>query len=75
MHIIDNGEATCLALSLLAEERGIKNAIVIDERTTRMIGENPENLRRLFENKLHTKVKLEGDFSFLIDRVKKLKTV
>ena len=66
MHIIDNGEASCLALSLLAEERGIKNAIVIDERTTRMIGENPENLRRLFENKLHTKVKLEGDFSFLI---------
>jgi len=65
MHIIDEGEAACLALSLLASERGIKSILVVDERTTRMLCENPENLRRLFENKLHIKVQLKQDFSFL----------
>jgi predicted nucleic acid-binding protein len=65
MHIIDKGEASCLALSLLATEKKIENLIVVDERTTRMIGEKPENLRKLFENKLHTKVQLKDDFDFL----------
>lgn len=65
MHIIDLGEASCLALSLLAKEKGMESVIVIDERTTRMLGEKPENLRKLFESKLHTKVQLKGDFSFL----------
>ncbi len=65
MHIIDLGEASCLALSLIAEEKGMESVIVIDERTTRMLGEKPENLRKLFESKLHTKVQLKGDFSFL----------
>jgi len=65
MHIIDNGEASCLALSLLANERKMDNAVAVDERTTRMLGENPENLRRLFENKLHKRVKLEENFKFL----------
>jgi predicted nucleic acid-binding protein len=65
MHIIDEGEASCMALSLLATEKKIENVIVVDERTTRMICENPENLRRLFENKLHTKVSLKQDLSFL----------
>ncbi len=67
MEIIHKGEAECLSLSLLAKEKGIENALVIDERTTRMLVENPENLRRLFENKLHTKVKLEQNLLFLKD--------
>jgi predicted nucleic acid-binding protein len=65
MEIIHNGEASCLALSLIASERKIENIIVIDERTTRMLGENPENLRKLFENKLHTKIQLKQSLSFL----------
>jgi len=65
MHIIDDGEASCLALSLLASKQKIENVVVIDERTTRMLGENPENLRKLFESKLHTRVQLKQDFSFL----------
>lgn len=65
MHIIDDGEASCLALSLLAGEKGIDNVIAVDERTTRMIIENPENLRKLFEDKLRTRVDLKDDFSFL----------
>ena len=56
MHIIDSGEASCLAVSILAKKKGIDNAIVIDERTTRLLGEKPENLEKIFESKLHTKV-------------------
>lgn len=65
MHIIDDGEASCLALSLICQEKNIENVVVVDERTTRMLGEAPENLRKLFESKLHTKVQLKQDFSFL----------
>jgi predicted nucleic acid-binding protein len=53
IHILDKGECAALALSSILKS---ENVIVIDERTTRMLCENPENLRRLFEKKLHTKV-------------------
>ncbi|MBI2630030.1 hypothetical protein HYW76_02935 [Candidatus Pacearchaeota archaeon] len=59
MHIIDEGEASCIALSLICKERGIENVIAVDERTTRVIIENIENMRKLFEKKLHTKVVLK----------------
>ncbi len=54
--LIDLGEASCLALSKILNEKGIKNVIAVDERTTRMLGEKPENLRKLFEKKLHAKI-------------------
>lgn len=63
MHIIDLGEASCLALSLILNEKNIDNAIVVDERTTRMLVESPERLKKLFENKLHTKVILNSKLS------------
>ena len=53
IHIIDKGESAVLALSKIIKS---PNAIVIDERTTRMLCENPENLRKLFEKKFHAKV-------------------
>jgi predicted nucleic acid-binding protein len=53
IHLIDKGEAEVLALSSILKE---ENVIVIDERTTRMLCENPENLRKLMENKLHTRI-------------------
>ena len=53
IHIIDKGEAEALALSAILKET---NVIVIDERTTRMLCENPENLRKLMEIKLHTRI-------------------
>jgi len=65
IHLIDKGEASCLALSLIATAKGIENILVVDERTTRMLGENPENLRKLLENKLHTKVQIKQNFDFL----------
>lgn len=59
MKIIHKGEADCLSLSLIASEKKIKNMVVVDERTTRMLVENPENLRKLYEKKLKSKVKFE----------------
>lgn len=56
MEIIHKGEASCIALSLLASRKGIDNAIAIDERTTRMLCEKPENLHQLFEAKMHAKI-------------------
>jgi len=62
MHIIDKGEASCLALSLICKEKGIENLVVVDERTTRLLGENPKNLKKIFEKKIHKKVRIIGDF-------------
>jgi len=58
IHLVDFGEASCLALSILLAEKKIENMIAIDERTARMLGENPENLHKLFEKKLHTGVRI-----------------
>lgn len=56
INIIDRGEASCLAVSGLFSNKKIDNVIVLDERTTRMLCEKPENLRKLFEKKLHEKI-------------------
>lgn len=59
--IINSGEASCLALSRMLNEKKIENVIVIDERTTRMLGEKPENLERLLGKKLHTRVEFKKE--------------
>lgn len=56
IRLIDLGETSCLALGRILDEKKIKNVIVVDERTTRMLSEKPENLERLLQKKLHTKV-------------------
>lgn len=64
--IIHEGEASCLAIykNLISE----KKAIVIDERTTRMLCESPENLRKLLELKLHTKIEsVKENYNFFKD--------
>lgn len=57
IHIIDQGEASILALNFLLKKKGIDVLIAMDERTTRMLSEKPENLKNLLEHKLHTKLK------------------
>jgi len=57
IRLIHYGEASCLALSKMLTEKGINNIIAVDERTVRLLCENPENLRNLFKNKLHTEIK------------------
>jgi|SRR3989344_3968961 len=54
--IVDLGEISCIALSKILTEKGIQNIIAVDERTMRMLGEKPENLGKLLEKKLHTRV-------------------
>jgi len=56
LHLIDKGEASCLALSEILTRKGVNNVISVDERTLRMLCENPENLRKLMETKLHAKI-------------------
>jgi hypothetical protein len=68
MNIMHSGEASCLALSKILYERGVENVIVIDERTTRMLAEKPENLQDLLERKLHTKITpVNKNFQFFKD--------
>jgi len=65
MHVVDLGEMSALALSKMLTEKGINNVIAVDERTTRMLIEKPDNLERLFEKKLHTKVRANrNNFKF-----------
>jgi len=61
IHLIDKGEASCIALSELLTKGKVKNIIATDERTTRMLCEKPENLRKLLETKLHTKIKIKNE--------------
>lgn len=56
INIIHDGEASVVALSLLASKKNIDNIIAIDERTTRMLIEKPENLKKLLKRKLHQSV-------------------
>lgn len=57
--LIQLGEASCLALGKILNEKNIKNALVVDERTTRMLVEKPENLKELLGKKMHVHVKLK----------------
>lgn len=59
IHMIDLGETSCLALGEMLNQKGIDNVLVIDERTTRVLVEKPENLKKLFEKKLHVQIEIK----------------
>jgi hypothetical protein len=61
IHLIDLGETACLILSKILNEKKIKNILVIDERTTRLICEKPENLKKLLQKKMHTKIDIKRE--------------
>jgi hypothetical protein len=61
IHMIDLGETSCLALGEILEKKGIENVLAIDERTTRVLVERPENLRKLFEKKLHVRIEVRDE--------------
>ena len=54
--IVSEGEISCLALSKDLIKKGIENIIAIDERTTRVLVEKPENLTKLMTKKLKQRV-------------------
>ncbi len=74
LHLIDRGESSCLALSEILTRKGIKNILAIDERTTRMLCENPENLQKLLETKLHTKVKVKKENFWEFEKFKVIRS-
>lgn len=59
IHLIDLGETSILALSRILRENETKHLIVVDERTTRMLCEKPENLKKLLQKKLHVRVDIK----------------
>ena len=71
INIVSEAEISCLALSSELTKKGIDNLIAIDERTTRILTERPENLERLMSDKLKTQVKVScnldtfKDFRFI----------
>jgi len=56
--LVHVGEASCFAAKNLLLDYDC--ALVIDERTARVIAENPENLRELLQKKLHRPVSMLG---------------
>lgn len=56
--IVSGAEMSCLALSKILKEKGIENVIGVDERTTRILAEKPENLEKIMSKKLHQRVEM-----------------
>jgi hypothetical protein len=73
--LMHRGEAECL---VLCRKLGAE-ALILDERTTRLLVEHPESLKQILSSKLHTKVKLNrgmlGRFKKLTQGVKVLRSV
>ena len=61
IHLIELGEASCLALSDMLSQKEIPNIIAMDERTTRSLCETPKELKNFLERKLHTRIKTEDE--------------
>lgn len=69
VELIQAGESACLAFANLCDCNSI---IAIDERTTRLLTESPENLKAIMERKLHMQLNLNmkllkefKDFKFI----------
>ncbi|MEK6908830.1 MAG: hypothetical protein AABX23_02135 [Nanoarchaeota archaeon] len=58
IEIVSIAEISCIAVSSLLNKKRIENIIGIDERTTRVLFEKPENLRDLMASKLHRNITL-----------------
>lgn len=56
IRLVDKAEVESLALANL-----LKATYAVDERTIRMLIENPNELKNLFEKKLHTKITINND--------------
>ena len=56
IHLIDSGECAALALSEMLNKKNIPNLLAVDERTTRSLIEDPEEMRKFLQKKLHTSI-------------------
>lgn len=57
--IVSDAEISCLALSNFLSEKRIDNIIAIDERTTRILSEKPQNLEKTMSKKLRQRVTID----------------
>ena len=75
LKIVHCAEIEALACAILYNA----DAMVVDERTTRLILEDPETMRRIFERKLHTKISIDrknlNEFMKLAGRVRLIRSV
>jgi hypothetical protein len=60
INIVSEAEMSCLALSAILSDKKINNIIAIDERTTRVLSENPKNLEKLMSEKMHYRVRIDN---------------
>jgi len=61
IHLVSKGEMSSFAASIVASRKKLDTMVALDERTARMMFENPENLEKLMEKKLHTQLTLSSD--------------
>lgn len=61
INIVSDAEMSCLALCDILKEKGIESIIAIDERTTRMLAEKPDNLEMMMAEKLHQRINLNRE--------------
>lgn len=75
LNIVHAGETEAIAIALSTGN----NVVVIDERTVRLIIENPQIMARILEKKLHSKVKTDyailGDIKRLTKELKIIRSV
>ena len=64
LRVIQFGEMETVAFALLNRS----NAVVIDERITRLLFENPQSLARLLSKRLHANVKIDKNSLAELDR-------
>ena len=57
LNLLQEGEMEALALVIEIKA----DALLVDERTTRVIIENPKNLMKLLSKKLHTSVSINKE--------------
>jgi len=74
IHLIERGESECLALSMLLAEKNIESVVAIDERTARMLCENPDYLKKLMSNKLETNVEMDEEKLKNFEKVKVIRS-
>jgi len=72
VEIVSPAEMSCIAVSSLLNKKGIKNLIGIDERTTRVLFEKPENLKELMSGKLHRPISLN---TYILGNTKQFKFI
>ncbi len=72
IHLIELGEASCLALSELLTQKNISSVIAVDERTTRSLIESPGELKNFLEGKMYTKIKVDKE---KLDKFKKFRCI